>query len=104
MKGIPPKIVVNGLRIVTTIHSKIVPNFFVDINRENKNSDQLVKFRFGPFRNTFSSSLVLGVLRRVRKKFLPIYRVLLQPVEKPLSSGCRPGDAADTANLGRLQL
>ena len=94
-KNIPPKIVINWLHIVATIHRKIIMDFFVDINRKNKNSNQLVKFQFGPFCDTFLSSLILGILCRVGKQLLPIYRVLFQPVKKSLGSHCCPGDAMD---------
>jgi hypothetical protein len=95
MRSLPPKIVINRFRIVASICSKVFLNIFVGINREDKHSDQLVKFRFGSFCNTFSSSLVLGILHRVRKMVLPVHGVLLQPVKKSLSSGCCPRGAAD---------
>jgi hypothetical protein len=95
MRSLPPKIVINRFRIVASIHSKVFLNVFVSINREDKHSDQLVKFRFGSFCNTFSSSLVLGILWRVRQKFLLVHGVLLQLVEKPLCSGSCPRGVAD---------
>src|SRR5271156_6611862 len=98
-ENLPLEIVIDRLRIVPSICSKVFPNLFVGINREDKCSDQLVKFRFGSFCNAFSSSLVLGILRRIRKKFLSIHGVLLQPVEKTLSSSCHPRGAADLSWL-----
>jgi hypothetical protein len=92
-ENLPSKIVINRLCIVDRICSKVFADLFVSINREDKCSD--LKFRFGSFCNTFSSSLVSGVLRRIRKKFVLIHRVLLQPVEKMLSSRCCPRGAVD---------
>jgi hypothetical protein len=60
-------------------------NISIRIDREDSNGNHLVEFRLGALCHTFSPALVLGILRGVTEQFLPLARVLLQPVQKKLS-------------------